>query len=612
MDGGFVWDDRLLITSNAHNLDEWSDIVSAFTKPLGATDAAYYRPVLLSTFVIDRQIAGPTASAFHQTNLILHCVNVGLIWTLLFAFSRRRIASTVGALCFALHPLQTHAVALIAGRHDLLLVPPVVALLLVYRVWWRSGEKAGVGLYAAIVASFAWALWTKEAALMLPPILILADRLILAPPKPSLSLRVVLLLFLGATAAAYFAVRWSIFGTPIGGTQYGNPTLMERLSMVVATYGYYIQHTLVPFDLSATPYYRRLTETGSVEFLRALLLCGTCGYLWFAAIDWLPLVSFGFGFFALWLLPVAGFIPMKMYMLEPRAYPALIGVAFCVVAAVDGMADARGAADLEERPRWIRVGVAALALVAFAFADRNRIPQFRDEMSLWTSTVAAVPESSYARNSLGYALMETKRTSEALDQYQQAIGADEDDPAPRFNHAWLLERTGKRSEAIVELRELLRRSPEHLGAINSLAVFLLRSNQLEEAQQVAERGLQLSKDNPELLFNLGQILEARGRPEEALTSYQRLTQIEPERQEYWKSLGRTFRKLNRHEDAVAAYEKALSIGPDSGLLEFLLGSSYWKVGNGSQALIHAQRAQQMGYADRSLLADLSQAGFDAK
>ncbi|MBI3785041.1 MAG: tetratricopeptide repeat protein [Deltaproteobacteria bacterium] len=608
VDGAFCWDDRLLIVNNDRSLDEWADIGRAFTEPLGTTDAAYYRPVLMSTFVFDRQVSGKTASGFHRTNLILHCLNVALVWALLFVFTGRPITSTLGALFFALHPIQTHAVALIAGRHDLLLVPPLVALLLAYRAWWQSGEKSHAGLYAAVAVVFAWALWTKETALVLLPILPLADRLLLPAPKPSLRQRGVLYLLLLATTAVYFVVRWYIFGTPVGGSQYGNPAFAQRLAMAVATYGYYIQHILLPFGLSATPFYRQLVDTGSFEFLRALLLCGVCGYLWFAFFDSAALASFGFAVFVLFILPVAGVVPMKIYMLEPRIYGGMIGITLCVVASIGGLRDVRAAENVDERPQWVGVAVACFVLAVFAFADWQRIPELHDELALWKATVAAVPESSYARNSLGYSLMEAKRYPEAFDQYREGVRADPDDPSPRFNLAWLLEHTGKRSEAIVELRELLRRSPEHLGALNSLAVFLLRSDQLEEAEQVAKKGTQLAKDNPELLSNLALILERRGKVGEAFSTYQHLTQIEPGGPEHWRNLGRVLRKLDRASESVAADEKALAIGPDSGALQFALGLSYWKAGNGAQALDHAQRAQQMGYADHSLLDELRQAG----
>ena len=78
--GGFVWDDGGLITKRHDTLDEWSDVPAAFGRAATAGEGvAYYRPIMIATFVVDAKLFGLEAPSFHRTNVVLHGLNVGLI-----------------------------------------------------------------------------------------------------------------------------------------------------------------------------------------------------------------------------------------------------------------------------------------------------------------------------------------------------------------------------------------------------------------------------------------------------------------------------------------------------------------------------------------------------
>ncbi len=86
----------------------------------------YYRPLLASTFIIDKYVWGLNESFMHLENILLHAMNVVLVFLI-----ARRIAlaekltlieplAFCAALLFALHPINTEAVNWISGRTDLL------------------------------------------------------------------------------------------------------------------------------------------------------------------------------------------------------------------------------------------------------------------------------------------------------------------------------------------------------------------------------------------------------------------------------------------------------------------------------------------------------------
>jgi NADH-quinone oxidoreductase subunit A len=70
------------------------------------------------------------AQPFHSVNIALHIASAMLAFAVLDLLIRHRIAATLGALLFALHPVQVESVAWVSGAKDLLF--GMLALLAIY------------------------------------------------------------------------------------------------------------------------------------------------------------------------------------------------------------------------------------------------------------------------------------------------------------------------------------------------------------------------------------------------------------------------------------------------------------------------------------------------
>src|SRR6188508_2579571 len=74
LDNPFVYDDHLTITGNS-SLVEPIDVKAVL---LHFT----FRPIVNASYAIDRVLWGPGPRGFHVTNLLLHLLNVALVWSL--------------------------------------------------------------------------------------------------------------------------------------------------------------------------------------------------------------------------------------------------------------------------------------------------------------------------------------------------------------------------------------------------------------------------------------------------------------------------------------------------------------------------------------------------
>lgn len=597
--GDFVWDDGGLITKRHDTLDQWSDAIAAFGRAATAGEGvAYYRPIMIATFVADARLAdGFEAVTFHRTNVLLHGANVALIAILLTALGSGPWAAAIGALLFGLHPLQIQAVALIFGRNDLLLIPPVVGMLVADELVRRRGAPRLAD--ALITFCFALTLWTKETGIVSPLFLLAIDVLWRRRPfAGALRERVPLFLALGVVAALYFAARIAVIGAALDTGAYGYLPPLQRLPLATAIFGYYARHVALPWGMAPAPYHPGLVDPTRPElWIAALVLVGFTLAVAVTARR-APRVAAGLVIFAVALLPVLAIVAsMKVLILDHRTYLPMLGVAVAVSALpkLTTTAVGRGAAV---------VTLAVLALITMA-----RLPSYADGLSLWQLAVDAEPESDYARNNYAAALMDAERYPEAIVQLREAIRLNPTYDRARFNLAGCLDYTGKPEEALREWETLAERRPKDSPVLVSLGRIRHRMGDFAGAATAFERVVALKPDDRSALRNLADALERQGAVDRAVPWRRRLVELEAGNAAAWIALGRSLAAANQPSEAVAAFERALAIGPETGQVRSELGRALWQVGRWPEAAVQVQRARELGVVDPLLVQRLTEVGI---
>ena len=225
--------------------------------------------------------------------------------------------------------------------------------------------------------------------------------------------------------------------------------LGTRLVAAGLALGFYVRSCLWPVELM--PLYPRWDLAAPSPFLILPWLCGAAFLVacWLRAAAWRRHALFGLGCFLACLLPVLGFVPMAYLRLswvaDHFAYLALIPFAGLAAAAVSAVAD-----------RTI-VRFAAAGLIAFwAILTYRYTRIFRDPQALWTYAVDHNPESWFARNNLGSALLEANRLPEALAEFDAALRLQPAAAEIQVNRGSVLPEAGPRIEAIAAEEEALR------------------------------------------------------------------------------------------------------------------------------------------------------------
>ncbi len=396
-----------------------------------------YRPITTLSYWFNYAglDGGTTAAGYHWFNFLLHWANATLVYYLLLMLTGNVWPAFLTAALFAMHPVATEAVTDIAGRAQELAAAGVLGGMLLYlRSHVQTGRRKVLWLLALTAVATLAAL-ACESALVLVGLMLVYDLVIRLPrwreEKPAPKFWDVAAGY-GAWLPAgliWWFVRARVYaGLPAAQISWlDNPLLKTdawtaRLT-AIKVIGKYLWLLVWPQTLSCDYSFNqiplatwRFTNWESLKTLIAL-----------AAMVWLVLVAIRFVrrnrplafclfFFGVALLPVSNlFTLQEQIMAERYLYLPLVGFAGAVVFAVYGLCRllvARlrviwlgPAVWLQMMARTVLLGLAAgLGVRAW-----QRNIDWETNLQLWTSAVAAAPDSYKTHRSLAFAMYENDR-----------------------------------------------------------------------------------------------------------------------------------------------------------------------------------------------------------
>lgn len=543
----FVWDDALLVVANPA-IKRWDALPRLFVSDLfpNGTSSGYYRPLQALTYAIDYRLFGPSPAGFRLGNILLHAGAAALLHLVALRLTGSARVALAAALLFAVHPLHVEAVTYVSGRSDPL---SAVFVLLAVLGFLRRDQRGYVGSLVA----FSAALLAREAALVVPLLLVTLDRLgTERSPRPLRDYVPYAIVIAGYLALR--AVSVDAGATPANAAV---PIVLRLLTtaevvwrylaLVVAPRGLHMERTVAPVTTPIDP----------LAWLAVAGLVAVVATAWRLRRTAIP-VTLGIAWFVVALVPVANVVPLATFMAEHWLYVPLMGLALVAGFGVDRLARAAGA-----RAAW---GLLAVAVLTLGALTMRRNLDWRDNRTLYTSLLPLAPESLRVRINLAESLQSAGETARARALYEQVVREHPADPASAdaFNNLGNIERAaGDADAALAAFDRALALRPAHVGARNGRALALQQLGRVDEAERELEAALAIAPDVATTHSNLGNLLFRRDEVDRARDEYETAVRLDPAHADAHNNLGSAYFRLGDRTRAAAEYREALRLNPKS-------------------------------------------------
>ena len=137
---GFVWDDEFIIVNDPAVRDPSGAATLMFSPDVVKP---YYRPLNRASYLLDYRLFGMRPAGFHAVNVLIHLLNVLLLYLLGLRIFRSAAPAVLAAALFAVHPVNAEAVNFLSARNTLLCLFFVLSSILVFHQGLTRGSWAG-------------------------------------------------------------------------------------------------------------------------------------------------------------------------------------------------------------------------------------------------------------------------------------------------------------------------------------------------------------------------------------------------------------------------------------------------------------------------------------
>lgn len=387
-----------------------------------------FSPLVIFSYALEYQLWGNNPTGFRAVNLLLHGINIILIYLLLFRIFGSILRSALVSLIFAVHPLRIESVVWITERKDVLFTFLLLLALHFYLSYLRSGNRRG---YLASLLFTSLAMLAKVSAFIALPLLFLLDWVERKPVTLTGLFR----------KAPFFLVILLLTLTGMGVLNRGNEAvslgLVNTLVSGVWLVSFMVLRFFWPLDL-AIRYPEMMTDILPdiwICLLLILIFFFMSGFL----SRWNHVWRWGAAWFLIGLLPAVGVMWRGYPIADRYSYLPSVGLALIFIEMVYAIW-------YRIKGRYGRYLLVGLPLAAFStfivYAFITYLPIWSDSLSIWNNVIHRYPRAVIAYGNRAVCWLGRAEYDKALADYNIAIHFKPTLVTARWNRALLLEKKG--------------------------------------------------------------------------------------------------------------------------------------------------------------------------
>lgn len=538
------WDDQLYVTDSKLI----QDISPSGLKKIFSTQvAANYHPLTVLSLAVNYQISGMSPFSYHLFNVLLHLLNVFLVFYFAYLLTRRNLTiAAIAALFFGIHPMHVESVAWVSERKDVLYTCFFVAAMITYLKYLTHFQAKARGkranpqkYYLYTLLFFVLSLLSKGMAVVLPVVLLGIDFL----KKRKFQKRAILEKVPFFLIALFFGVVALYIQTDRGAvsdmSRFG---LISRLGYASYGFLYYIIKFFIPTHLSSYHPYPNLTGQLTGIFWVAPL--GVAA-VWGAAIYTLRsqrMTFFGLFFYAVTVALVLQFITVGSALVSERyTYVSYIGLLLVLGYAYHRLMQQKGSA--WSMWRNVATGLLGFAALVFTYQTFERCKVWKNSETLWTDVMKKYPNEPKSYNSRGAYYSNNDQPEKAQRDFEKALSL----------------------------------MPAHDMAHYNIGNVYAEQEQYDLALEAYAKALQLKPNSASVYMNRGNVYRDIKNYEAAMADYNKAIEIKPTHENHFNK-GILYSQMGQNDKAMEQYNTAISIKPDFADVYTNRGNIYFQAG----------------------------------
>lgn len=439
-----------------------------------------YNPLTNLSWAIEYFFVEYEPFLYHFNNLILHLINVFLVYTLFKSYIiKNREIALITAFLFAIAPVHVESIAWITERKDVL----YTAFYLLSLIFYTKYIVLNKVKYLAIgLLFFVLSILSKGMAASLPILLIAIDYLynrklfsvkVIAEKIPFLAISFAMGIANIMAQREFYGIRKDIY------------SFGEQIAFSSYSFIQYIIKSIIPFKLSAFhPYPETTNNTVPMMYwfyiIPVLLLVGLFVYF---IVKKNKKMVFAFSFFVLNVVFVLQlFLHNTEALISERyAYLSSIGLYLIIAFGIDY------AKQKDWNYKFVRYAFFAyIFLMAIFTFQQNKV--WQDDLSLFTDANKSYPESYIITNNIGNAYLKKGDLQNAADYFSRTIQLNPSHTDAYSNLAGVYSLQGKNDLALKNFNIAIQQKPNNPKLyLNRAKLFIMQkdySNAIKDCDKV--------------------------------------------------------------------------------------------------------------------------------
>lgn len=550
---GFIWDDDKYITSN-EEIKSLSNIPYMFK----VSKEEPYRPLRTLTFALEYSLFGLKPSPYHFDNVLIHILNVLLLFNILLLIFRDEKLAFFSALIFGIYPAWNEAIVWVKNRATLL---SMFFMLLSFYLYLKNKILLSF-------VPFILALLSKEIAIVLPAVITAYEFIF----KEKRNKTILSLYWI-------FGVLWVVFLFSLYHGKIGIYTPGEGLFFSLKIIFNFLLILFFPFRLNAE---REINFPSTVFDWQVIIsFIMMIVFVWWLYKDRFrhKIISFIILWGLISIIPTAnpGVVAGRP-LAEHRLY--LVGPAFSIFIYL-----------LLKNKKVILYGF----LPVFFATSFMRNFDWKDSYIFWSKTVKY---SSSPRAYTNLALAEKSRGNikKAKEYFREAIKKDPDYLIAVRGLADILVDEGKMDDAETLLKDAIKRHPEDINLYSGLIDLYLKQDRTYEAREFTKKAAKL------IDLNVGELNDYMLVAIEsfqlklfdyALNIFKRIYEKRPYSVFVINNIASVYHAKKDYANAEKYYKLAIEKDPKNPFFYYNLANLYYDINEKDKAILNYEKAIEL-------------------